>query len=199
MLGFVQNSWISLKVHRLDWRRCLPLDIKPICHLSPLLCPTYDVALSVSVLDNQNASKVVWDLTTARSTQAPSKPCGNAVRCDGDYATLPKCFWLLGLLNSGAQPIPLNPLIYTRHSFFFPFFILPGMWFPRTTLALPPSSDLDPRPHSGPSSPPLRTVRAFFIFIPRKNPQFLPSRRLASNFVPTHAAGWSQQLIFFFV
>ena len=46
--------------------------------------------------------------------------------------------------------------------------------YPRTILALPPSSNSDPGSHSGPSSPLPTTVHAF-IFIARRSQHFLPS------------------------
>ena len=51
------------------------------------------------------------------------------------------------------------------------------MYYPRNTLALPPSSSSDPGSHSGPSSPLPTTVRAF-ISIAKKISIFFP-RRLA--------------------
>ena len=46
-------------------------------------------------------------------------------------------------------------------STFFSF--LPPIYYPRTTLALLPSSNLDPGSRSGPSSPLPTTVRAFIL------------------------------------
>ena len=74
------------------------------------------------------------------------------------------------------------------------FFFHP-LYYPRTTLALPPSSNSDPGSHSGPSSPLPTTVRAF-IFIAGILEHFsslVDWRRI----VPTHAARRSQQLILF--
>ena len=54
------------------------------------------------------------------------------------------------------------------------FFFLHPIYYPRTTLALPPSSNSDPELHSGPSSP-LPTAARSFIFIARRVERFLPS------------------------
>ena len=73
--------------------------------------------------------------------------------------------------------------------FFYP------IYYPRTTLAHPPSSNSDPGSHSGPSSPLPTTVRAF-VFMAKNNRAFsflVDSRRI----VPTHAARPSQQFILF--
>ena len=56
----------------------------------------------------------------------------------------------------------------TRYSLFF----FHPIYCPRTTLMLPPSSNLDPESHSGPFSPLPTTVRAF-IFIARGIQSFL--------------------------
>ena len=66
-----------------------------------------------------------------------------------------------------------NPPPLVRNVFFFFSFLHP-IYFPRTTLALPPSSSSDPGSHSGPSSPLPTTVRAFRFFIARTIQYFLP-------------------------
>ena len=79
----------------------------------------------------------------------------------------------------------------------FLFIYFYPIYYPRTTLALPPSNNSDPGSHSGPSSPsPLRYVSSF---LSREEFSIFFPRRLASNcaFVP-HAARRSQQLIRFF-
>ena len=58
------------------------------------------------------------------------------------------------------------------------------MHYPRTTLALPPSSNSDPGSHSGPSFPLPTTVRAF-IFIARRIQHFLPSSTRVELYLPT--------------
>ena len=55
----------------------------------------------------------------------------------------------------------------------FILFLHPS-YYPRTTLALPPSSNSDPGSHSGPSWPLPTTARAF-IFIVRRTQHFNPS------------------------
>ena len=62
---------------------------------------------------------------------------------------------------------------------FFFFFFHP-IYYPRTTLALPPTSDADPGSHSGPSFPLSTTVRVFF-FISREQFSFFFPSWLASN------------------
>ena len=75
------------------------------------------------------------------------------------------------------------------------FFFHP-IYYPRTTLALSPSSILDPGSHSGPPFPPPHYGTRLHSFIARKSRHFfclVDSRRL----VRTHAARRSQQLILF--
>ena len=62
------------------------------------------------------------------------------------------------------------------------------IYYPRTILALPPSSNSDPGSYSGPSFLLPTTVRAF-IFIARRTQHFLPSS--------TRVELCSQQLILF--
>ena len=79
--------------------------------------------------------------------------------------------------NRGVRKDPLT--------FFFPFFFIQFI-IPAILTALPPSSNSDPGPHNGPSSPLPTTVRAL-IFYREKNSAFsfhVESRRI----VPTHAA-----------
>ena len=64
------------------------------------------------------------------------------------------------------------------------FFFLHPVYFPRTTLALPPSSTSDPGSQSGPSSPLPTTVRAF-VFIARRIQLFLPSSTRVELCLPT--------------
>ena len=58
--------------------------------------------------------------------------------------------------------------------------LLHPIYYPRTTLALPPSSNSDPGSHSGPSSPVPTTVRAFIFYRYEELSIFFP-RRLAWN------------------
>ena len=76
------------------------------------------------------------------------------------------------------------------------FFFLHPLYYPRTTLALPPSinSNSDPGSDSRPSSP-LPTTARDFIFIARRSQHFLLSLTDVEMYVPTHAARRSQQLI----
>ena len=75
-------------------------------------------------------------------------------------------------------------------------FFLP-IYYTRTTLALPPSSNSDPGSQSGSSSPFPTSARAF-IFIARRIQLFLfPSSTGSHRNVPTHAARRSQQSILF--
>ena len=53
------------------------------------------------------------------------------------------------------------------------FFLHHHIYYPRTTLALPPSSNSDPGSHSGPSSSIPTTVRDF-VFVARTLQHFLP-------------------------
>ena len=70
------------------------------------------------------------------------------------------------------------------------------IYFPRTTLALPPSSNSDPGSHSGPSSLFPTAVRAF-IFTAKRIPRFLLSSTRVELCILTHAPSRSQQLILF--
>ena len=65
----------------------------------------------------------------------------------------------------------------------------PHYFYPRTTLALPPSSNSDPGSHSGPSSP-LPTMHGYVpsFFIARRTRHFLPSATRVELIVRTHAA-----------
>ena len=72
-------------------------------------------------------------------------------------------------------------------------------YYPRTTLALPPSSSSDPGSHSGPYSPfpsSLRFTNAFIFY--RENMSALSSLVDSRRIVLTHAARRSQQLLVLF-
>ena len=89
------------------------------------------------------------------------------------------CFVLLQQYGSPrfVHRSPFTVTIVPRRLFFFFFH---PIYYPRTTLALPPSSNSDPGSHSGPSSPLPTKVRAF-IFYREKNSAFSPlvdSRRI---------------------
>ena len=63
--------------------------------------------------------------------------------------------------------------------YFIPGIFLRPIYYPRTTLALPPTSSSNPVSHSGPSSPVPTTVRAF-TFTARRIQHFLPSSTRAN-------------------
>ena len=62
--------------------------------------------------------------------------------------------------------------------------ILHPIYYPRTTLALPPTSNSDPGSHSGRSSSLPTSARAF-IFIARRIQHFLPSSTRVELYLPT--------------
>ena len=66
--------------------------------------------------------------------------------------------------------------------YFFLFFH--AIYYPRTALALRPSSKSDPGSHSGPSSPLPTTVRAF-VFIAKRLQHFLPPSTRVELYLPT--------------
>ena len=63
-------------------------------------------------------------------------------------------------------------------------FFLHPIYYPRTNLALPPSSNSDPGSHSRPSSSLPTSARAF-IFIARRSQHFLPSSTRVELYLPT--------------
>ena len=67
-----------------------------------------------------------------------------------------------------------TPQKYILRIYFLFFRFFHSIYHPRTTLALPPSSNSDPESHRGPSSLLPTKVRAF-IFIARRIQHFLPS------------------------
>ena len=73
------------------------------------------------------------------------------------------------------------------------FLFLHSIYYPRTPLALPPSSNSDPGSHSRPSSPLPTTVRDFIFY--RENKSAFSSLVDSCRIVPTNAARRSQQLI----
>ena len=73
---------------------------------------------------------------------------------------------------------------YTSIRGAFSFFLPRSIYYPRTTLALSPSSNSDPGSHSGPSSPLPTTVRAF-IYVARRIRHFLSSSTRVELYLPT--------------
>ena len=85
---------------------------------------------------------------------------------------------------------PHKPFLFDYLLSFYP------VYYPRITLALPPSSSSDPGSHSGPHPPPPPPhygTRAVIFNARRIFSIFLPSSRLASNCTYTHAARRPQQ------
>ena len=76
------------------------------------------------------------------------------------------------------------------------FFFGHPIYYPRTTLVLPPSSDSDPRAHSGRSSPLPTTVGAFIV-IARIIQHFLPSSTRVELYLPTLLGALSSYPILF--
>ena len=77
------------------------------------------------------------------------------------------------------------------------FFLHPTVYYPRTTLALPPSSNSDPGSHSGPTSS-LPTLARAFIFIARRSQYFLPSSTRVEVYLPTLLGALSSDPFFIF-
>ena len=120
----------------------------------------------------------------------------HALQVVGFFAPLPKPLQLNTKSDLGVERM-MRIRIYLVHFYFqYCYMSLHPVYYPRTTLALPPSSNSDPGPHHrGPSSLFPTTVR-IFIFYRQKNWAFsslVDSRRIAR----IHAARRSQQLIFF--
>ena len=115
----------------------------------------------VRVLTNETSRKY-QQLTNQRVSRTSGKP----------YCTSPE-----HAPRVAFSSVTCLRCVYTGRTaiVFFPH----PIYYPRTTLALPPSSNSDPGSHSGPSSPIPTTLRAF-IFIARRIQHFFP-RRLASN------------------
>ena len=67
------------------------------------------------------------------------------------------------------------------------------IYYPRTTLVLPPSSDSDPRAHSSP----LPTTVGAFIVIARIIQHSLPSSTRVELYLPTLLGALSSYLILF--
>ena len=77
-------------------------------------------------------------------------------------------------------------------------FFLHPIYYPRTTLSLPPSGrSSDPRSHSGPSSPLPTAVRAFIFIARRILHVLLPLSTRVQLHLPTLLGALSCQLILF--
>ena len=77
---------------------------------------------------------------------------------------------------------------------------IPPIYFPRTTLALPPSGNSDPGLHNGPSSSLPTSARAFIIIARRQH--FLPSSTRVELYQPTllgALSSWSPLFFFAFL
>ena len=82
-------------------------------------------------------------------------------------------------------------VVFVVMTYFCNIFVLHPIHYPRTTLALPPSSNSDQGSNRGPSSSLPTSARAFIFY--RKNKSAFSSLVDSRRIVPTHAAGRSQQ------